>query len=208
MSLKPQTRLIHEFPWNTLIILDACRADAFQQVYQDYLVGEYETVRSPASCTRYWLRETWIDEDYSDITYISCNVFMQQHTRKHKWQYPYPERFKRIIDVWKEGLMPEHVEKYALTTPGRKVIHYNFPHHPYYGEEKDPIYEGHVDNLRFILSYLVTLLPKLRKPIVLTSDHGDIFEPGMVYHPCSKERNDLRNVPWFLYENIKELREE
>lgn len=202
LSIRAQTRLIHKVPWRNLIILDACRADAFQRVYPDYLRGKYETVYSPASCTRYWLRETWKDTDYSDITYISCNMYMQQNKDRHVWQYPHPKRFKRIIDVWKEGLMPWHIEKYALTTPGRKVLHYNFPHQPYYGEEKDCIYQGHEDNLKYVMPHLQKLLPKLGGKTIITSDHGEIFRPGLAYHPCSKENPQLRHVPWFTYDRI------
>lgn len=200
-----QTELIHRAPWDTLIILDACTDRAFREVYPNFLIGKYQTAYSPASCTRDWLRRTWRDKDYSDITYISCNVFMQRQTKKHIWQYPHPERFKKVIDVWREGLMPWHIEKHALVTSGRKVLHYMFPHQPYYGEEKDCIYEGHRDNLIYVMPYLQKLLLKLQGKNIITSDHGELFRPGLAYHPCMKENEQLRHVPWFLYEKIKSI---
>lgn len=202
--MNEQTRLIHEVPWNTLIILDACRYQTFEDRHQNFISGELSKVRSPASCTRFWLRETWKDEDYSDITYISTNVFMQEHTRRHKWQYPYPERFKRVIDVWRQGHKPEFVNKQALVTSGRKVLHYNQPHQPYYGKIQTEDYEGYESNLDYVLGYLCEILPKMKGLTVITADHGELFKP-MIYHPCSKEDSRLRDVPWFLYENIKNV---
>lgn len=203
MAQADQTKLIHETEWKNLILLDACKYQAFKDTYEKYLEGILVKARSPASCTRHWLRETWYKEDYSDITYISCNMFMQRQIKKHKWQYPSPEKFKRVIDVWKEGLMPEHIEPYALTVRGRKVLHYNFPHAPYYGKVKTEDYEGYVSNLEFILEHLVKLIPKLNGMTVITADHGELFVP-LIYHPCSKDSPRLRDVPWFIVSGVKE----
>jgi len=200
-----QKQLIHETPWDTLIILDACRFDVFSKLYEFYLSGSLQKVRSLASCTRDWLRLTWT-EDYQDITYISCNMFMRSqiaHTThgEHIHEYGHPERFKRVVDVWIEGLMPEHIEKYALTIPGRKVLHYNFPHKPYYGEVKTQDLRGYCANLEFVLECVVKLLPKLNGLTVITSDHGELFSEHGAYHPCSGEyQNDprLRDVPWLF----------
>lgn len=130
-------------------------------------------------------------------------MFMQSQNSDHPHQYEPREKFRRIIDVWKEGLMPENIEKYALTIRGRKVLHYNFPHQPYYGKPNDKDWDGYIANLRYILKYLVWFLPKLRGLTVITSDHGEILEPGMVYHPCSKDEPRLREVPWLF--NAKPL---
>lgn len=192
-----QTKLIHTVLWDTLIILDACRYTTFSEVYSDYLKGRLVKVRSPASCTRYWLRETWIDENYGDITYVSTNIYMQRLTRRHPWQYPHPERFKKIIDVWRRGHEPELVNKQALVVSGRKVLHYNQPHWPYLGEIRSEDYMGYVSNLRYVLGYVKKLLKKLDGVTVISSDHGELFKP-LIYHPCSKDDPRLRDVPWFV----------
>ena len=195
-----QTKLIHETPWQNLFILDACRFDVFSKLYEFYLSGSLLKVRSPAPCTRDWLRRTWT-EDYSDITYISSNPYMAGIDHNHPYQYEPRHKFKRIIDVWKDGLMPEHIEKYALTTPGRKVLHYNFPHKPYHGKVQTLDLKGYCSNLEFVLEHLVKLLPKLNGLTVITSDHGELFGEHGGYHPCSGAyENDprLRDVPWLF----------
>ncbi len=195
-----QKELIHSSDFDTLIILDACRYDVFSQIYEPYFSGVLLKVRSRASCTRDWLRETWT-EDYKDITYISCNQFMASQDYKHPSQYEPRHKFKRIIDVWKEGLMPENIEKYALTTPGRKVLHYNFPHKPYYGKIRTLDLEGYWSNLEFVLEHIEKLLPKLSGLTVITSDHGELFSRHGVIHPCSGPYDNdprLRDVPWFI----------
>jgi hypothetical protein len=201
MSELNQTKRIHEEEWDNLIILDACRYDESKSVIPRYFKGEMSLALSPASCTRDWLRLTWT-EDYQDITYLSCNPFMQSQDSKHPSQYEPRHKFKRIVDVWKEGLMPEHLEKYALTVRGRKVLHYNFPHKPYHGAIKEETEEGYRANLEFILEYLQGLLPKLKGKTIITSDHGELFLRGEHIHPCSKNSPALREVPWFIYEGL------
>lgn len=97
--------------------------------------------------------------------------------------------------------MPEHIEKYALTTRGRKVLHYNFPHKPYHGKIKTLDLAGYCSNLEFVLEHLVKLLPKLKGLTVITSDHGELFSRHGVIHPCSGAYDHdprLRDVPWLF----------
>ena len=192
-----QKKLIHETPWHTLIILDACRYDVFSQRYGNFLEGELTKVQSPASCTREWLKLTWT-EDYQDITYLSCNMYMQSRNSNHEHQYEPRHKFKRIIDVWKDGLMPEHMEKYALTTRGRRVLHYNFPHIPYHGEVKTDNMAGYESNLDYILGYLQGFLHRLKGLTVVTSDHGEWISGHGILHPCGKTLTVLREVPWLF----------
>ena len=192
-------------PWKNLIILDACRYDAFRDTYKKYFKGTLLKVKSPATCTRDWLRETWT-ENYPDITYISCNTFMRSRKAnlthaEHIHEYGHGERFKRVIDAWIEGLMPEHIEKYALTTKGRKVLHYNFPHQPYHGKVKTGDYQGYLSNLEYILEYLVDFIPRLNGTTIITADHGELFSGHGIIHPCSGMYDDdprLREIPWFI----------
>jgi hypothetical protein len=40
VRIVDQRKLIHTVPWDTLILLDACRYDAFTQIYGEYLTGD------------------------------------------------------------------------------------------------------------------------------------------------------------------------
>lgn len=194
LDLHNQTEFIHQRPWDTLIILDACRFDAFELEYRKYLTGDLTKVLSPASCTRDWLRRTWT-ENYQDITYISANTFMMSKYSKNPNQYEPIHKFKAIIDVWKEGLTPDLVNKYARKISGRKVLHYILPHSPYIGRNKTDGWVGYLSNLEHVLEYIVEILPELSKTII-TSDHGEWFMKGEALHPCSKNSAVLREVPW------------
>ena len=94
--------------------------------------------------------------------------------------------------------MPEHIEKYALTIRGRKVLHYNFPHLPYHGKIQTKDMAGYESNLDFILEYLTKLLPKLDGLTVITADHGEWFSGHGIVHPCAYDMDVLRDVPWFI----------
>jgi hypothetical protein len=131
--------------WNNLIILDACRYDFFEKVYQDYLHGKLEKRESQGSCTMEWLTKNFTAK--YDITYISANPYINSHgvplnefRSHHSNPWKATEHFTRIIDTWKTGwdnelktIPPEAVNRACLAIPsnGRKIIHYIQPHAPY-----------------------------------------------------------------------------
>lgn len=200
-----QRKRIHMHEWDNLLILDGCRYDAFEEVYPDYLTGSLEKARSPASCTRDWLRGTWI-EDYPDVTYISDNPFIGGRIYEGKGHVMFPriKAFKEILDVFLEAMDAETVNKYALMTEGRRVIHYAQPLRPMLGEVKTEDKIGYMSNLRYVLRHVTEILPKLDGVNILTADHGVRFN-GMVrlHHPCNRGSPELRLVPWFKVEEIK-----
>lgn len=201
MSLPEQTPLIHKGEWENLIILDACRFDAFEMKYSSFLEGDLIKVRSPASCTRDWLRLTWTQDSYEDLTYISSNMFMQSKHTDHPCQFEDRHKFKEIVDVFLDGIEPELVCAAARMYPGRKVIHFDQPHKPCLGVIKEEGWEGYLSNLEHVLGFVVDLLPDLEGRTVITADHGEWFLKGEMLHPCSKDMPILREVPWM--ENVK-----
>lgn len=202
-----QKELIHEIPWNNLIIFDSCRYDAFEEKHEEFLQfeGELIPIWSENSCTWRWTHETWT-EDYSDITYISSNVFIRSTPEEHVYQYALINKFKRIIDAWRVSLHPDELDKHALTTRGRKILHYLPPHKPCYGRIKDYNYDGYLANLEWIMERMTNLIPKLGGLTIITSDHGELWntETGALHHhPCNKEHMKLRTVPWFTVKERK-----
>ena len=200
MSILRQKKLIHETPWNNLIILDSCRYDSFKEKHEEFLGfdGELKQVESEASCTKEWLPHTW-SENYQGVTYISSNIFMRSRRGEHRFQYEPIHKFRRIIDAWMEGLNPDIVDKHALVTEGRKVLHYIPPHKPCYGRIKEYTYEGYMANLEYILEHVTRLIPKLDGATVITADHGELWRPDrkITGHPCNKEYAELLRIPWF-----------
>jgi hypothetical protein len=201
-----QKELIHTTPWDNLIIFDACRYDAFEMKYKDFLAfeGELVPVWSSNSCTKEWLHETW-SEDYQDVTYISSNIFMRSRRGEHDFQYKPIRRFGKIIDAWEKSLHPEEVDKHALVTKGRKVLHYLTPHKPCYGRIKKYTYDGYLANLEYIMERMTNIIPKLGGLTIITSDHGELWRQNgnSDGHRCNKNHPDLRTVPWFTVKERK-----
>jgi len=138
--------------WDFLIVLDACRYDAFKTVYKYYgrLCGEdcvyeklYKAV-SLGSWTLEWARKNFTGY-YKDVIYISSNIFISNFYFK---SFKAPDHFFKVIDVWKSGwneeldtVPPEEVTKVAIRIHNefpdkRLIIHYMQPHAPYIGKTR------------------------------------------------------------------------
>jgi len=138
-----QTELIQNKDWDILIILDACRYDAFKHYCWDYLgEGWLRKLTSPSSWTGGWLQRTFNKSDMKDTIYISANPYV--NSKDVITPFKGKKIFKRIVDVWDGGfgnlrcyLVPEEVTKCAFVTmdlnrKSKFIIHYMQPHVPYY----------------------------------------------------------------------------
>jgi len=135
-----------------LIVLDACRFDAFWDVFDNDLVGEVEPVASGGRDTFEYLQVTW-PETY-DVPYVSAAVPVNNEridfddTGGHHLYNGYqpPDHLARIDDVWKKAwdrslgaCPPEPVLAQALEyrDADSLVVHYQQPHTPYIGDERE-----------------------------------------------------------------------
>ncbi len=127
--------------WDLLIVLDACRFDAFKDAFSRYFEGELRPVRSKGSCTPEWFRRTFTGR-YPDVTYVSANPYINSlgievagcNAREH---------FDRILDLWKSSwdphlgtVTPDSVNRAILAelergSDRRLIAHYIQPHAPY-----------------------------------------------------------------------------
>lgn len=127
--------------WDNLLILDGCRYDLFQEVYESdtTLDGTLEKRISKGSGSPEFLRRNFRGKDFDDIVYITANPFVKKvlddpffHT-EHVW-----------IDGWdeeEETVLPSEIisrtrallEKYPNK---RFILHFMQPHHPFIGETK------------------------------------------------------------------------
>ena len=142
--MRDQRKLIHRWDWDFLIILDACRADVFEDVCG--IRGYYERVRSPAPCTVLWLERTFTG--FYDVVYVSANPFVNSKGRLPHVRFDATKHFAEIVDVWDFGwdeangtVPPKHVN-YAVKrlisngSAKKMIIHYIQPHFPYIGDRK------------------------------------------------------------------------
>lgn len=133
--MKSQKKQIHKKNWDILIVLDACRFDVFEDLYDGYLDGNLKKVKSEGSFTVEWLKKTF-DEHY-DLTYISANPFVNSQGRDFGgWRAT--EHFSRIYDAWlhdwdeeNDTVRPSSMKNLSLSISGRKIAHFVQPHCPY-----------------------------------------------------------------------------
>lgn len=125
--------------WKTLIILDACRHDLYEEV-----IGEkVESRISLGSTTTEYIERTFSEGDFSDIVYISANPFFSDRFLVELIDRgnPFHTKFDVFQDRWnkKEGtVLPEDVADIARTAqklfPEKKlIIHFIQPHYPFIG---------------------------------------------------------------------------
>jgi len=129
-----------ERDWDNLVLLDACRYDAFAAVSD--LPGDLESRHTNSSSTIEFLKRYVDGRDLTDTVYVTANP---QHYRKSKRDYISSE-FHDVIEVWQEDgwddsfrtVRPETVadaaERAAAQYPNKRLlIHFMQPHYPYIG---------------------------------------------------------------------------
>lgn len=131
--------------WDNLIILDACRYDIFEKVYDKYFEADLEKRDSRAGSTQEWLVKNF-NELLIDTTYFSANPYINSRgiplNKTYREDFPAwkpTENFGQIVDVWEKvdnrfnTTMPNMVIESVIKTPSlkRKIIHFIQPHLPF-----------------------------------------------------------------------------
>lgn len=142
--------------WDVAIVLDACRYDSFEAIYQEYLDGGSLEMCIGASCTTHWLQSVFPNE-YPNIVYVSAVPWVNSTT---PWNGFDPRgKFGNIWDVWDWGwdeqlgtVPPRRVTKAALKAREkyphkRLIIHYLQPHYPYRAIKVPEGVEMHFDGI-------------------------------------------------------------
>jgi hypothetical protein len=136
---------VMERDWDNLVVLDACRADLFEQVVDVEVFDAYERVTSRGSMTPEWTRRNFADGEFGDTVYVSANP----HTALEAG-----DSFHRLVSVWQSAfdeewgtVPPAAVADAAAETVAefpakRRVVHFLQPHHPFVGDEETAAYSG------------------------------------------------------------------
>jgi hypothetical protein len=120
--------------WDNLIVLDACRTDAFKRV-----IGEQniETRLSKGSATYEWAERNFTGQTLDDTVYVTANPHINIECG---------DCFHHIESVWRDEwdkdhntVLPNKVTEAAMEIardyPNKRlIIHYIQPHSPYIGE--------------------------------------------------------------------------
>lgn len=204
--------------WDYLIVLDACRYDAFRAV--NWLDGDLTKKTSLGSATYEWRDKNFTDR-YGDVVYVTANPYIADHD-----DFTASDHFHDVIPVYMNDEYQEHeiTKPEAVTDEAinaqeeypdkRLIIHYMQPHDPFIGEPQiaipsddprevqehftqDESWEAYKGNLRRALNTVEDLLDHLDGKIVITGDHGDAFgEKLLKRHPEGVYTKELVEVPW------------
>lgn len=141
-----------EEDWDTAVILDAARFDAFKQAYTEFIEGDLEKRRSNASATPEWVHRNFSGRH--NITWLSANPFINSINAPLSESGPVsydttPSRHvTEIKDLWRTEWSPQHgtvrpekvYEAWKQTDSGGKtVVHFMQPHAPFIGKGKSRI---------------------------------------------------------------------
>lgn len=149
---RPRIQQLQDSGNYLLIVLDACRYDAFLDVFSDDFVGDIEPVASAARDTFEYLQVVW--PDTYQVPYVSAAVPVNNEqidfdeTGVHHLYNGYqpPDHLHRIDPVWEAAwdrsigaCPPEPVLAQSLQyrDADSLVVHYQQPHTPYIGAERE-----------------------------------------------------------------------
>jgi len=137
---------IFEKDWDNLLILDACRFDAFERALKESdssIPGTLGTNYSRGASTREFLGGNLETADLSDTVYITGTTMLYRNTVA-------TDQFKHnlhdVVDVWEDaievgewGVRPERMAEAAREAADRYpnkrlVVHFIQPHIPFIGE--------------------------------------------------------------------------
>ena len=224
---RPRTGIdVIEQDWDTLIILDACRYDLFEEKRPDDWPAAL-SVRSRAGHTTGFYRENFTDGPYNDTVLVTANPKAVQ-TRG--------DAFHDVVKVyesdWDEAhgtVMPEAMARATIEAhdayPDKRIIsHWIQPHYPFIGGDSggysfngDPIwrdlrrgdlapeavYRDYAATLEMTIPHVQAVLDAVEGRVVVTADHGNAFGerprfyPFPLYgHPMGIDHASIVEVPW------------
>jgi hypothetical protein len=134
-------RPVHEADWDTLVILDACRYDAFQRAAAEHgLDGRLERRTSRESGTPGFLRENFSDGQFHDTVYVTANAYVNTlldddtfHAVVPAWRNNWDDELNTVTPEAMGAACRAALEQYPNK---RHVFHFVQPHEPFVGEQR------------------------------------------------------------------------
>lgn len=136
-DLDCQKEEIYKEEWDCLVVLDACRWDALNELVD----GDVRKLRTPAeSSTPDWMMKVWEDERWDSTTYLSANTFTTYVRELEKYGTVLENYVDEYIECWKSGQKTfGAVEPGYMVRKGQRkeppiVLHLIQPHTPFIGD--------------------------------------------------------------------------
>lgn len=219
--------------WDTLVVFDACRADFFERTWPPESVDSYRRVTSKGSWTVEWatrnFKREYGDTVYTTANpLISKHVDGKWHRLIELWNDSFDED---IGSVHPNTVTERAIQAHEEHPHKRHIIHYIQPHAPFingerlnsienqrdsgqrFGDSWDALRRGEVQreeirrayeaNVEVLKEPVDALLSSIDGKIVLTADHGEVFNQyswplpiRVCGHPPDQRLSDLVRVPW------------
>lgn len=209
---------VMEEDWNNLIVLDACRADAFRRVADMEQFDEYRDVVSLGSHSSEWTRRNFGGQEFGDTVYVSANPHTSRdagdsfHTIVEMWDHDFDEE---VGTVPPQAMVDAALEAIEEFPDKRLIVHFMQPHGPFIGtnipEEdiEDRYWDAYDENLEYVLEHAQELIVNLPGKTVITGDHGQISSSpirdvlGVNGHKPGLRHPGLVLVPWAVTEDTR-----
>lgn len=129
-------KLIMEEDWDNIIILDACRADLFEETFDTESFDSYQRIASAGSKTKNWTGKNFGGKEFGDTVYVNANTMVTNSNIG---------KFHKFIDVWDDDsaydeelrtipadVVIEYARRAAEEYPDKRlIIHFIQPHFPF-----------------------------------------------------------------------------
>ena len=151
-----------ERDWDNLLILDAARADLFEETVDLDYFDEYKQTRSPGASSAEWMRECFAGTEYPDTVYVSANPWVSRigsdsfHEVHNLWvdEYGLDEQAHAEKNILKDHdpknlgtvtaqMLNEKLEEVYKQNPNKRfIVHYFQPHAPCIGNPDGSVKEN------------------------------------------------------------------
>lgn len=213
----PLTRLHPSYPgyveathvmhgdWDNLFVLDACRADAFEETVETKRFDEYRRAISLGSHSSEWTRKNFQGQSFPDTVYVSANP----HTTLLAG-----DTFHELVEVWTEfECSPNQIDPSEMAATAREtlaanpekrlIVHFMQPHGT--GglvKHRGSAAATYRATIPAITDIVEDLAADLGGRTAITADHGELFSSGMKrrlginQHKARLRYPELVTVPW------------
>lgn len=125
---------VMDLDWDNLLILDACRADLFEEAVELDRFDDYRQVTSIGSSTPEWTQRNFQGDRFGDTVYVTGNPQISKYAG---------DSFHKVIEVWDDAfdeshktVLPNEMVDAALQAHNqypnkRLVVHFMQPHTPF-----------------------------------------------------------------------------
>ncbi|TVT85430.1 hypothetical protein FQA18_19770, partial [Haloferax volcanii] len=119
--------------WDNLIILDACRADAFEDIVVPELEGNYSTVESKGSATVEWIEQNFTGKTLNDVVYVSANGWLHRISDRigaeiHAADWLYTSEYRNEMGTVSPKAVTKRALKFASDHPNKLNTDVRPPH--------------------------------------------------------------------------------